>query len=237
MSILARKAETPTRMAPTVIPYSYKLSLDFKERDGKDVTEGQAVLYIDPSQPAGSRVDIISASDHESDALRDFLKEIEDPENTMEKQAEGFWCGSTDEEDTSDFDPSAFTVVSETETEAVLKPKAGKLAELLMQSDENDDMGKKERKMMKKLMERIDGEITLSKPDADVKGFKVQMTRPMTMMVVAKLKAMDVEQSCTLAPNGFYHMSGMKMHVAGKALGSRFGQDLDIRISDLSLLP
>ena len=244
MSILARKAEMPVKLAPQTIPYSYTLTVDIKAREGKDLSEGQAVLRIDPTQPAGSRAKIISISDADNEALEDFLKEVEDPENTMEKQADSFWCGDTglnsdteSDDDVPDItsDPSVLTVISEDETEAVLRPDMPKLAQLLMQSDENAD--KNGRKMAKKLMKRIEGEFTLAKPSGEMKGFSVRMTRPMTMMLVAKLKEMDVEQTCALAPNGHYHTSTMKMNVQGKALGSRFGQNLDMKVSDLTPLP
>ena len=234
LSILARGAETPAHSVPTTIPYSYTLSLDFTSIDGKDTEAGQAVLRVDPSQPAGSRAQIISATDPDAETLLDIIKEIEDPENTMEKRADNFWCGTMDKD--ADFDPANFEVVSETPTEAILKPREGKLAELMMQTD-GAPADKSERKMKKKLMERIDGQITLSKPSAEVKGFQVTMTQPLTMMVVAKLKVMDVSQSCALAPNGFYHLSDMKMNVEGKAMGSRFGQNMTFTVSELTPLP
>jgi len=208
--------------------------------EGDDIDDDQAVLRIDPSQPAGSRAQIISVTNPESEAFVDFLKDIEDPEKEMAEQADGFWCGSVDnglEEEASEFDPVNFEVVSETPSEAIIRPHLGKLAELLMQSEETEDMSKKERKLMKKLMERVEGEITLSKPNAEMKGFRVTMTRPLKMMIVAKIKVMDVEQNCALAPNGFYHMSTLNMNVEGKALGTKFGQKMDIQISDLRLLP
>jgi len=231
LSIMARNAEMQPRVAPETIDYSYTLTLDVKERDGKELHEGQAVLRIDPTRPPGSRAQIISASDPENEALQNFLKEVEDEDNTLKKQAEGFWCGSNDAASNSDFDPENYIVVSENAAQAVLKPTPAALAELLLQSDENaEDNG---RKMMKKLVKRIDGNVTLSKPSGEMKGFSVKMTRPMTMMLVAKLKVMDVSQSCTLAPNGHYRIDRFKMNVEGKALGSRFGQELDMQISDL----
>ena len=235
MTILARKAETPARLAPETIAYSYTLAVDIKSREGKDLSEGDAILRIDPTQAPGSRTQIISTSDPESEPLRDFIKEIEDPESTMKKKAEGFWCGPAEAESQSDFNPEDFSIISENETQAVLRPDLVKLAELLMQSDENAD--KNGGKMMKRLMKRIEGDVTLSKPSGDMKGFTVRMTRPMTMMLVAKLKTMDVEQTCELAPNGHFHIATLKMNVEGKAVGSRFGQFLDIRISDLTPLP
>lgn len=243
LSILERKAEMPDRFAPETIDYVYTLTLDIKSREGKDLSEAQAVLRVDPTQPPGARAKIISASDAESEALQDFLKEVEDPDNTMTKQADGFWCGESraasdtesDEAPGIADDPSLLTVLSETETEAVLRPDMPKLAQLLMQSDENAE--KNGRKMMKKLMKRIEGEVTLSKPSGDMKGFSVRMTRPMTMMIVAKLNVMNVDQVCELAPNGHYRIGTLKMNVEGKAVGSRFGQVLDMRITDLTPIP
>jgi len=236
LSILARQSETPARAEPTTIDYSYTMNLDMTSFEGDKTSEVQAVLRVDPTQPGGSRAQVISTTDPENESFVDFLKEIEDAEKTMAERADGFWCGPFDGD--ADFNPDDFEVVSETETEAIIKPKAGTLAALLMQSDsEDEEIGKQERKMAKKLLDRVEGQISLSKPHAELRGFQVNMTRPMTMMVVAKLKAMNVEQDCALAPNGFYHMSTMNMNVEGKALGKEFGQKMDIKISDLQPLP
>ena len=241
MSILARKKDMPARLAPKTIEYSYTLTVDIKSREGKDISEGQAVVRVDPSKPVGSRKQIISTSEPENEALQDFLKDNEDSDNT-EEQAENFWCGKSEagSEDDPDFtsDLSKITVVYEDEKEAVLRPDFPSLTKLLMQSDGNpEEASKDERKMAKKLIERIEGEFTLAKPSGEMKGFSVRMTRPMTLKLVAKLKEMDVTQTCELAPNGHYHISTMKMNVQGKALGIGFGQEIDMRISDLTPLP
>lgn len=237
LSILETQSQSDMTAAepPKNIPYRYTVTADLMTMEGDDISQGAAVLQIDPSQPAGQRTTLISADDPETPALLDFIKEIEKPKTDMESMADDFWCGSASSSD--DFDASTFTVLSETDTEAVLKPNPGTLTELLMQSDADEDMDKQERKMMKKLVDRIDGELILSKPDAQMKGFRVNMTRSMTIMMIAKVKKMEIEQSCSLAPNGFRYASNMKMSVRGKALGTEFGQDMDIRISDLVPLP
>ena len=236
LSILARQTETPGRAEPTTIDYSYTMNLDIKAFEGDKTSDVQAVLRVDPTQPGGSRAQIISTTDPENESFVEFLKEIEDPEKTMAEQADGFWCGVMDGD--AEFNPDDFQVISETETEAIIKPKPGTITKFLMQSDsEDEEMGKQERKMAKKLLKRIDGQMTLSKPQAELQNFQVKMTEPMSMMLVAKLKVMDVEQDCALAPNGFYHMSTMNMNVEGKALGKEFGQKMDIKISDLRALP
>jgi len=105
---------------------------------------------------------IISISDPENEALQDFLKDSEDPDDTPEKRAEEFWCGDSGAEPENEpaltSDLSNLTVISENETEAVLQPDMKNLAKLLMQSDGNpEEAGKDERKMAKKLLERIEG--------------------------------------------------------------------------------
>ncbi len=156
MSILARKAETPTRLAPKTIEYSYTLTVEIKTREGKETTQGQAVLRVDPSKPTEGRMEIISISDPENEALQDFLKDSDNPEDTEETRAESFWCG--DSNLPSEGEPNLTselantTVVSETETEAVLRPDFPSLVSLLMQSDEKPETaGKKNLKLQAKM--------------------------------------------------------------------------------------
>ncbi len=235
LSILQSRAEMPRTPAPDTIPYSYTMSVILAEIEGDETRNGEAVLRIDPTQPAGSRATIVSSEAPDSKALTNFIKQIEDPEMDMAEIADGFWCGSID--DDADFDVADFTVVSETDTEAVLQPNSGKLSELLMQSESEEEASKQERKMRKKLFDRIDGQITVSKPDVGTKAYSVNMTRSMTIMVVAKIKKMEVSQLCELAPNGHRYGSKMQFSIRGKAMGTAFGQDMDIRITDLTPLP
>jgi len=236
MSILERQQSQIDRpLPPKYIPYSYTVSLDFTEIEGKKSSNIKAVLRIDPSQPAGSRATIVTASDPENEGLEDFIKDIENPKVKPKSQAENFWCGETESDD--DVELSDFQVVSETETEATLRPNPGMMAEMMMQSDDEEGMSKRERKMAKKLAERIDGEFVLSKPDAKIKSFKMWMTRPMKVMTIAKIKEMNMTQNCVAAPNGFMRVSQMNMTTRGKALGSTFGQDMKIELSDLTPLP
>jgi len=235
LTIIEREAETPTRIAPVTIPYSYTLALSMKGTDGDKVSDVQAVLRIDPNQPPGARAQVMSSNDPENEVFQEFLAELENPEKEMAEKAKSFWCGTLNNK--SPLSPSDIQIISETDTEAVIIPRAEKLAELLMQSEEDEDPGKQERKLKKKLTERIKGQMTLSKPTGDITGFSATMTRPIKMMVVAKMKTMTAQQSCTLAPNGFYHLSNMQMEVSGKALGKAFGQEMSFQVTDLKPVP
>lgn len=238
LSIIERQSQVEQPRPPALNPYNYTVDVILSGREGKEVKPPfTAKLLIDPSAAPETRVTIVSISSEEHpDEFKEFLKETQDPENSAEDLAEEFWCESGDNElfESDDVSIDSFSVVSETETEAVIKPNLALMAQIMMDGDD-DDMSKSERKMMKKMMERLDGEFVLSKPDARLKSLKIWLTRPMTMAVVAKIKEMDITQSCAMAPNGFTYTDTMTMHVKAKALGMGMEQDMDIKISGLTL--
>lgn len=239
MSILERQSQLEQPAPPLLNPYNYTVDVVMSGREGKDVMEPfTATLLIDPSAAPEARVTIVSSSsDEHPGEFTEFLKETRNPDNNAEDLAEEFWCESGDNElfDEEGVSVDDFTVISETATEAVIKPNLALMAEIMMDSEESDEMSKSERKMMTKMMERLDGEFVLSKPDARLKNFKIWLTRPMTMALIAKLKEMEISQSCAMAPNGFTYTDSMTMHVKAKALGMSMEQSMDIKISGLTL--
>ena len=109
------------------------------------------------------------------------------------------------------------------------------MAKIMMDSDEDQEISNSERKMMEKMMERLDGEFILSKPEGQLKQFKIWMTRPMRVKVIAKINSMEIQQSCAPAPNGLRYTETMSMNVGLKALGIDISQNMNLRISDLTL--
>ena len=239
LSILERQSQVEQPRPPSLNPYNYTVDVVMSGREGKDVQPPfTAKLLIDPSAAPEARVTIMSASSEEHpDEFKELLKETRNPENGPEDMAEEFWCesGNNDLFDGDDVSVDDFTVLSETATEAVIKPNLALMAEIMMDGDDDEEMSKSERKMMKKMIERLDGEFVLSKPDARLKSLKIWLTRPITMAIVAKIKEMKITQSCAIAPNGFAYQDSMSMHVKAKALGMGMEQDMDIKISDLTL--
>ena len=238
LSIIERQSEVEQPRPPAINPYNYTVDVIMSGKEGKDIKPPfTAKLLIDPSATPEARATILFvSSDERPDEFKEFLKEVQNPESSAEDLAEEFWCESGDNElfEGDDVSADRFTVVSETETEAVIKPNLSLMAQIMMDGDD-DDMSKSERKMMKKMMERLDGEFILSKPDARLKSLKIWLTRPMTMAVIAKIKEMEITQSCAMAPNGFTYTDTMTMHVKAKALGMGMEQDMDIRVSGLTL--
>lgn len=239
LSILERQSKVEQPAPPALIPYNYTVDVVMSGKEGRDAKAPfTAKLLVDPSASAENRVSILSTSSEDYDGeFEAFLKEMQNPENSSEDLAEEFWCesGNNDLFDGNDISVDDFTVISETDSEAVIKPNLALMAQIMMDGDDEEDMSKSERKMMKKMMERLDGEFVISKPDARLKGLKIWLTRPMTMKVIAKIKEMEITQSCAIAPNGFTYRDSMTMHVKAKALGVGVEQNMDIKISGLTL--
>lgn len=238
MSILERQSKVEQPAPPATIPYNYTVDVVMSGKEGADAKPPfTAKLLINPAEVPDSRVTILSTSSEDyDDEFKNFLKEMQNPETSAEDLAEDFWCESGDDNlFDDDISGDGFTVISETATEAVIKPNLAHMAEIMMDGGEEEEMSKSDRKMMKKMMERLDGEFVLSKPDVRLKRMKIWLTRPITMKVVAKIKEMEVTQSCALAPNGFTYTDSVTMRVKAKALGMAMEQDMDIKISGLTL--
>lgn len=239
LSIIERQSEVERPVPPSTIPYNYTVDIVMSGKEGKDVSAPfTATLSVDPSAEPEKRVIIISTSSETyGDEFEEFLKELRNPDNSDEDLANEFWCESGDNDlfDEANISTHNFTVVSETASEAMIKPNLTLMAEIMMNSEAGDDMSKSERKMMKRIMERLDGEFVVSKPDIRLKRLKIWMTRPMTMALIAKIKEMEVTQSCAMAPNGFTYKDSMTMRVKAKALGVGVEQNMDIKISGLTL--
>ena len=235
MYLLQSRAGMEETRAPTPLPYRYTMYLNLSEHDSDGPRDVQAEVRVDPSKPAGSRTRIVSSSRGHRKVLTEFLAEIENPKTDMAALADDFWCTSI--HDNEDVDLSTYTVVSQTDTEAVLKPNLDILSDMLLRKDTNDT-DKFKKKMKKKLMnDRVEGQIIVSKRNGGTKGFQTRMTRSATLKTIVKFQTMTLEQSCAVAPNGYRYKSEMNYSMSGNALGETFGADHDIRISDLTPLP
>ena len=255
LTILKHKSAAKQTKPPKVIPYNYVLNVEMWGReDGRNNEENiegeqsdedgfSAKLLIDPSLIGDSRVMILSVS-HEDypDDFKEFLQDMMDADTSPEDIASDFWCegiGSTESNNVNvrgqDIPKDNLHVLSETETEAVVKPEFEVMTKFMMGDDDGEAMDAGERKMMKKMIKRIDGEFVYSKPDGQLRRMKVWMTRPMTIKVIATLKAMEMEQSCALAPNGFFYFNTMSMYMKAKALGMNIEHNMKMEISELTL--
>lgn len=224
------KISTP--LAPKNIPYTYIVSTDAKTGEGDNVVSYTAKYQVNPSAAPGSRLTFLGAP--LETFPKDFREEMErlNTEATETEMAEEFWCASSEEDkddSENDLEPEGITVIREDEIEAVISIHNDGLRKVMqMESGDGD--------MPKKVMKRLAMELTLAKPDLTMRNMKVWLTRPTTIKIVAKLKEMNIEQSCSIAANGIPYVSERKMKVSGKALGTSFMEDMVISVTDLQPL-
>ena len=234
--ILAQREIEGTAQPPAYVPYRHTVDVIVSGSKGDDVHDPLiAKLRIDPSMPAGQRVTIVEQTEDArgemEKALREMIEEIEDEDRTPAAQAQSFWCNVGGSIPT----PEDFAVIEQTETVARLRPTPDRMVSMFMQTGDRD-LDRKERSMAKKLSDRLEGEIVYDKPSGQIRSARFDITRPMTVLLVAKIRQMKMEQGCSLAPNGFPFVSHFKMDVGVTALGKEITNVMDLTIGDLELI-
>ena len=212
-------------VAPDTVPYSYLVDIEvINERKPEENFTGQ--YRVNPAAEPGARVTIIGATwDDYPKGMREELEKIND-DRTEAEFAKEFWCQG-DKEEFEIMASDEVTVLRETEIEAVVSLGPDAVA-LFIGSDEEG-----EREMPGKILKRMDSEVTFSKPDLRLTDSHIWLTRPTTVKIVAKMKEMEFETGCSLAPNGLSYVSHNNTKVSGKAMGKSFGAIINVRLSDL----
>lgn len=231
--ILAREAAMDQAEPPAFVPYRHTVDVIVSGSKGDTIhTPLAAKLRIDPSQPPGERVVILEQTEDArgemEKALREMIEEIEDEDRTPAAQAQSFWCNPGGALPTAE----DFAVVAETETTARLRPTPERMVSLFMQTGDRE-LDSKERSMAKKLVDRLEGELVYDKPSGKIASASFHITRPMTVLLIAKIKQMKLEQGCTIAPNGHPYVSNFSMNVDVKALGKEITNNMAITVSEL----
>ncbi|MEM7728007.1 MAG: hypothetical protein AAF311_01900 [Pseudomonadota bacterium] len=234
--IAAANRASGTTDTPTTVPYIHTVEATVSGRKGDTVKAPvTARLRIDPSRPEGERVTILSRSDSDAqemdNALEDLIEQIE--ENDAEDQADGFWCSARDS-DAFPITPDNFTVIADEGGTTRLKPVPDRMVQLMMGEDDLSELGGRERAIAKKLIDRLDGELRLDSADGQMRGMSFEMTRPMSVMLIAKIKQMAVSVECDRAPNGYPFVSRFSMHVEAGAFGQDMVNDMELRVSELT---
>jgi len=218
------------------------------ETDKVEAKNFSAIIEINPKLNGAERVKIIShTGDPDSDELKDMLADFTGDDVTEADLAKEFWCGSDDDDDQAQFTDNII-VISETDEEAIVRPDLEKMVEVLFSSKPDDtkqsgdnqpDSGgsKKQQKLVRRMLKRMDAQLTLNKPDGQMKQMKIWMTRPMRVALIAKIKDMRLEASCELAPNGFRYQAVKNFGIDISALGNKVEQNVHQSITDLRPLP
>lgn len=234
--ITAQNRASGATQTPSTVPYIHTVDVHVSGRKGDKVREPvTARLRIDPSQPEGSRVTLLSRSDADEEdmnnALEDLIEQIED--NDLEDQADGFWCSARDSE-AFPITPENFTVMSDADGTTRLQPTPDRMVQLMMGEDDLSELDGRERGIAKKLDDRLDGELRLDSADGHMQGMHFRMTRPMTVMLIAKIREMEMEVDCERAPNGYPFVSRFFMHVEAGAFGQNMVSDMELFVSELT---
>ncbi|GAB5459402.1 MAG: hypothetical protein Hens3KO_24320 [Henriciella sp.] len=173
---------------------------------GKDFS---ATGLIDPSKPEGERIHILTPD--KSEWPEDFSANIAD----MEADTDGdIWCAGFAENI-----PDRVTKTSETDANAtyVFTPLP------------DSDADGVERKLMKKM----DGEVTIDKQDGAILAFKMRLPKPYKPAIVAKVNVFDMQASCQRAPDGRAYIKDFSMSVAGSAMMQDFEEQISREITSL----
>lgn len=222
---LDRANAADLEIAPDTVPYSYLVDIELiNDRKPEENFTGQ--YRVNPAAEPGARITIIDATwDDYPNGMRKELEKIND-ERTEAEFATEFWCQG-DKEEFEILASDEVTVLRESATEAVVSLGPDAVA-LFIGGDEEGA-----REMPGKILKRMDSEVTFSKPDLRLTDSHIWLTRPTTVKIVAKMKEMEFETGCSVAPNGLSYVSHNNTKVSGKAMGKSFGAIINVRLSDL----
>jgi hypothetical protein len=164
---------------------------------------------IDPSQPEGERIEVLSPSEDKwSDDFRAGLAE-------MDAETDGdIWCA-----DFAEMVPDNAALIAETDGEATY-------AFTPMPEADADSM---ERKMMKK----IKGEVTLDKTDGAITAFSMRLPKPYKPAFVVKINAFDMSAKCGRAPDGRTYLEAFSFAIDGSAMMQSFKETTSRKIIKL----
>lgn len=164
---------------------------------------------IDPSQPEGERIEVLSPSEDKwSDDFRAGLAE-------MDAETDGdIWCA-----DFAEMVPDNAALIAETDREATYTFTP-------MPEADADSM---ERKMMKK----IKGEVTLDKTDGAITAFSMRLPKPYKPAFVVKINAFDMNAKCSRAPDGRTYLEAFSFAIDGSAMMQSFKETTSRKITKL----
>lgn len=233
-SIAETNRATGASDTPATVPYVHTVDVDITETKGdKPAKRTVARLRIDPSQEPGSRVTVLERerSDGADKALDDLIEQIE--QNDPEDQADGFWCSARDSA-AFPVAPENYDLIEAGARTVRLRPKPDRMVQLMMGEDDLSELGGRERGIAKKLVDRLEGELHLSARDGLMEGMHFSLTRPMKVMMIAKIRQMDMGVACERAPNGYPFVSRFTMEVRAGAFGSEMHNLMELRVGELT---
>ena len=181
--------------------YAYETSFAW---DGIDAT-----AKVDPSQPVGARITVLSPV--ETEWTKTFREELEE----RDESADGdIWC--TEFGQMVPMDASVSDETDSTVTYAFTPVP-------------EEDADRNEQKMMKQL----DGTVVLDKADGAVLAFKMSLPKPYKPAMVAKINAFEMDVTCARSPDGRTFIEQFNFDISGSAMMQSFEESVSRQITNL----
>lgn len=250
LSLLKAKTESEqVNVPPAIFPYKYVVDYVSNQKQGGDVSHFTARYQVDPNAEPGSRVTILKSSGDAENDNEDFnstLQELENIETTKEDIASELWCNDDDNDDAKEketqlkliqlIEDGRIKIESETDQNAVLEMSLKDVIDIFGDDlDLGEIEGSESSGVVKRIIKRMKLQMNLTKPDVRLSKIRMWLNKPMRIMVVARIKEMDMTMSCDLAPNGHYYRSQQNVMMQMSALGNKF--DTDSSQTIIKLIP
>ena len=243
----AKTVSEQVNVPPAIFPYKYVVDYVSNQKQGDDVSHFSARYQVDPNAEPGSRVTILKSSGDAENDNEDFnstLQELENIETTKEDIASELWCNDDDRDDAKDkekqlkliqlIEDGRIKIESETDQNAVLEMSLKDVIDIFGDDlDLGEIEGGESSGAIKKIIKRMKLQMHLTKPDVRLSKMRIWLNKPMRIMIVARIKEMDMTMSCDLAPNGYYYRSRQNLMMEMSALGSKFNTDSSQTIIEL----
>lgn len=231
--ILARNKTVDLPPPPKVFPYIYTANFALEQIEGKEAQSFEARYKVNPNAVAGSRVEVISASDETYHAeFQAHIDALESEDLTAEKAAEDLWCDNDKDDDENEanlaalFETNPPEIISEDERRAVLRLPVKDIADSLnfdisLGDDVSDDDKNTANKTAEKFLKRMQAELVLDKPEGRMRQLRMWLPKPMRVMLVAKIKKMDFNFVCEPSPAGHLYRARQNIEMQVSALGQK----------------
>lgn len=243
LEIIERNKTRERPSPPETFPYGYEAEFVTQNKQGKTTENFTAQYRVNPNGDAGSRVEVISASDEDyPSSFKRKLEELEADDYSPQKAGADLWCGNEggdqDQNNNLDalFEGEPLEVVSENDDEAVLSIPSERFSDLASFSIDgvSDDDAKEADKTARKFLKKMTAEITLDKPEGRLTAMRFWLPKPTRIKLIAKVSKMEIQVKCDEAPNGFLYQSYESMATGFSALGQSGEGQESVEIKVLS---
>ncbi len=224
----SRNAETGIAdVMPTDVPYQHIVTVHEVNEEGDDVIEYNGSYKLNPLANAGGRITFVNDNNSFSESILEDIKVLNE-DYTLSDIADNFWCpGEKDQAFNEILTANDTQILQETDKFVVLKVGTKTMLKTIFSEDEND--------LPSKLRKRINAQLTLSKPDLNIRNIRMELLKPTKIKIAAKIQKFKIDMKCQMAPNDAPYIAETKTDIVGKVFGTEFRSLTKTSISHLEL--